>query len=122
MQDSSLTDQRTIATYAAFWPYYLREHAKPETRAIHYLGTGIATGCIAALAVTGQAWFALGALVGGYAPAWIGHFFIEKNRPATFSYPLWSLASDYRMAWLWLTGRLKRELALAGVRNPLTTR
>jgi hypothetical protein len=122
MPDSSISDQRTIVTYQAFWPYYLREHAKPETRAIHYLGTGIATGCISALAVTGDAWFALGALVGGYGPAWIGHFLIEKNRPATFTYPLWSLASDYRMAWLWLTGRLQRELALAGVRNPLTTR
>jgi hypothetical protein len=114
--------QRTITTYAAFWPYYLREHAKPETRAVHFVGTAIATTCIAALAVTGQVWFALGALVGGYGPAWIGHFFIEKNRPATFTYPLWSLASDYRMAWLWLTGRLQKELVQAGVRNPLTTR
>ncbi len=122
MSDTSTPDQRTITTYRAFWPYYLREHAKPETRAIHYVGTGIATASIVALAVTGQAWFVAAALVGGYAPAWIGHFFIEKNRPATFSYPLWSLASDYRMAWLWLTGRLGQELARAGVRNPITTR
>lgn len=117
MSDTSTPARSAIATYAAFWPYYLREHAKPETRMVHFVGTGIATACVIALAVTGQAWFALGALVGGYGPAWIGHFFIEKNRPATFSYPLWSLASDYRMAWFWLTGRLDRELTLAGVRN-----
>ena len=110
------TPRPRLLTYRAFWPHYLREHARPQTRAIHLVGTAIATSCIAALAVTGQVWFALGALIGGYGPAWIGHFFIEKNRPATFSYPLWSLISDYRMAWMWLTGRLEQELARAGVR------
>ena len=115
MSNAGTHTKRTIGTYAAFWPYYLREHAKPETRAIHYVGTGLATSCIVLLAVTGQWWFALGALIGGYGPAWIGHYFIEKNRPATFTYPLWSLASDYRMAWCWLTGRLDRELRHAGL-------
>jgi hypothetical protein len=104
-----------IATYAEFWPYYLREHSKPATRNIHFLGTALATGSVAALIVTGNWWFLAGALIGGYAPAWIGHFFIEHNRPATFTYPLWSLASDYRMALTWITGNLGSELAKAGV-------
>lgn len=104
-----------IESYADFWPYYLREHSKPETRAIHYAGTGVAIASLIALVVTGNAWFALGAVVGGYAFAWIGHFFIEKNRPATFTYPLWSLISDFRMAWRWATGRLEPELVRAGV-------
>jgi hypothetical protein len=104
-----------IATYRDFWPHYLREHAKPETRAIHYAGTALATGSLIALIATGNLWFIPGALIGGYAPAWIGHFFIEKNRPATFTYPLWSLFSDYRMAFSWVTGRLSRELDRAGV-------
>ncbi|MGH6873046.1 MAG: Mpo1-like protein [Rhizomicrobium sp.] len=104
-----------IATYAEFWPYYLREHSRPETRAIHYLGTGLSTACIVALIATGNGWLFPIALVAGYAPAWIGHFFIEHNHPATFTYPLWSLASDYRMAFAWITGRLGGELARAGV-------
>ncbi len=116
MHGAAAPQNRTIATYRAFWPDYLREHSRPATRAVHFAGTAIATLCVVVLAVTGDVWFAAAALVGGYGPAWIGHFFIEKNRPATFTYPVWSLASDYRMAWLWLTGRLERELSLAGVR------
>ncbi len=104
-----------IQNYRDFWPYYLREHARPATRAIHLAGTGIATASLVALIATGNLWFLPAVLLGGYGPAWAAHFFVEKNRPATFTYPLWSLISDYRMAWSWLTGRLPRELARAGV-------
>lgn len=106
-----------ISSYREFWPYYLREHAQPATRAIHLLGTAIASTCLVALIWTGNLWLLLGALVGGYGPAWFAHFFVEHNKPATFTYPLWSLFSDYRMAFAWLTGRLGRELVKAGV-NP----
>lgn len=104
-----------ITCYRDFWPYYLREHAKPRTRAIHLLGTGLATLALLALAVTGRIWLVPAALVAGYGPAWISHFFVEKNRPATFTYPLWSLISDYRMAIAWITGRLSQHLAKAGI-------
>jgi hypothetical protein len=104
-----------IGTYKEFWPYYLQQHSSPRTRAIHYLGTGLALLSILALIATFNPWFLLLALVAGYAPAWIGHFFIEKNRPATFTYPLWSLFSDFRMAWDWLFGTLPKELEKAGV-------
>ena len=106
---------RRIRTYHDFWPYYLQEHAKPQTRAVHYIGTALATASLLAFVVTGNLWFVPGALVAGYAFAWIGHFFIEKNRPATFTYPLWSLFSDFRMAWSWLTDQLGRELRQADV-------
>jgi hypothetical protein len=104
-----------IETYGDFWPYYLQQHSKPRTRAIHYLGTGLAFFSILALIATFNPWFVLLALVAGYGPAWIGHFFVENNRPATFTYPLWSLFSDFRMAWDWLSGTLAGELQKAGV-------
>ncbi|HEY3778611.1 MAG TPA: DUF962 domain-containing protein [Rhizomicrobium sp.] len=108
---------RRRASYKEFWPHYLREHANPQTRRLHYLGTGFATaaliGCIAAR----RWWFLPVVLVAGYGPAWVGHFFFERNRPATFTHPVWSLISDYRMAGAWLSGRLERELAKAGVRR-----
>jgi hypothetical protein len=104
-----------IETYREFWPYYLQQHASPRTRAIHFLGTGLASLSMLALIVTFNPWFVPLALVAGYGPAWIGHFFVEKNRPATFTYPLWSLFSDFRMAWDWLTGTLAEELHKAGV-------
>jgi hypothetical protein len=104
-----------IATYAEFWPHYLREHSRPATRNIHFLGTALATLSVLALIATSDWRFLPVALIAGYAPAWIGHFFIEHNRPATFTYPLWSLASDYRMAWSWITGRLGAELSKAGI-------
>ena len=97
-------------TYADFWPFYLGEHAKPSTRAVHYVGS-IASVATLVLAVATRNWLLLLAVPFlGYGPAWFGHFFIEKNRPATFQAPVWSLISDYRMCGLFLTGRIGHEL------------
>ena len=106
---------RPITSFADFWPYYLREHSRPETRALHYIGTSLAVAA-ALTALLFQIWWLLLLIpVAGYFFAWVGHYGIEKNRPATFTYPLWSLAADFKMWWLWLTGRLGPELERAGV-------
>jgi hypothetical protein len=104
-----------IETYREFWPYYLREHSHPETRMWHIVGTGAASVLLVAALVSFSYELFLGAVVTGYAPAWFAHLRIEKNRPATFRYPVWSLISDFRMAGAWLTGSLGEDLAEAGI-------
>lgn len=107
--------QKRIDNFEEFWLFYLREHANPRTRALHYFGTVIAVLGIAACIVLGKPWFLIAVPVAGYGPAWFAHFFVEKNRPATFRYPLWSLTSDFRMAFSWVTGQIGEDLARAGV-------
>ena len=102
-------------SFQEFFPYYLAEHAHPVSRVLHYFGTSLGT-AVLVYALATQTWALLLAYpVIGYGCAWIGHFIFEKNRPATFTYPFWSLISDYRMFFLWLSGRLRRHLRAAGV-------
>lgn len=109
---------RDLTSYAAFWPYYLREHGRPATRLWHFAGTSLALAAILLAIATSNPWWLLAALPAGYGFAWASHFFVERNRPATFTYPVWSLLSDIRMYLLWLSGRLNGQLSRAAADLP----
>ncbi|HEY1402864.1 MAG TPA: DUF962 domain-containing protein [Pyrinomonadaceae bacterium] len=101
--------QAEIKSFADFWPHYLAEHSRAGTRRLHAAGTLTSTALAVALLASGRwRWLPL-ALATGYAAAWAGHFLIEHNHPATFSHPLWSIAADYKMVALMLTGKIKDE-------------
>lgn len=101
-------------SFTEFYPYYLTEHAQPLCRSLHYVGTTL-TLLIAVLALLSSPWWLASVPIAGYGFAWVAHFFVEKNRPATFTYPLWSLIGDYKMYFSWLSGQLPQQLAEAGV-------
>jgi hypothetical protein len=97
-------------SFEEFWPYYVAEHSQPATRAMHAVGTTAAVACLAAL-LAKRKWRLLPlALVPGYGAAWLAHFLIEKNKPATFDYPLWSFIADYKMMGLMLAGKMDEEV------------
>jgi hypothetical protein len=106
-----------MKSFAEFWPFYLGEHSLPATRWMHFFGSSCSLGFAASGFVTGHWQMFPAAVIVGYAFAWISHFFIEKNRPATFKYPAWSLAADWKMWALMATGRLNNELNRLGVQK-----
>ncbi len=104
-----------LRTYAEFWPYYLREHRRRLTRALHYVGTLAFLGLSSTAAILSDWRLLPPGVVCAYGFAWFAHFFVEHNRPATFTYPFWSLISDLRMLALALSFSLGRELRRAGI-------
>ncbi len=103
-------DAEKPRSFNEFWPSYVRDHSHPTNRRLHVVGTGLAFVLLALGAILEQPLFLLGALVSGYALSWIGHFFVEHNRPATFRAPLWSLMADFRMFYLTINGKMAAEI------------
>ncbi len=88
---------RQYRSFRDFYPFYLSEHSRSGTRRLHFAGTLLVLLTLGYALVT-QRWSALALLpVFGYGFAWVAHFTVERNRPATFTYPLYSLAGDFRM-------------------------
>ena len=104
-------------TFEEFWPCYLGEHRNPRNRALHFAGTTLVYAIVALAFLDSFRYLILAPLV-GYGFAWVGHFFVEKNRPATFSYPLWSLRGDFRMHARMATGRLGLDLERLEQKTP----
>ena len=94
-----------FASFDEFYPYYLGEHANSTSRRLHVTGTLLALALLL-VALGARRWVLLAAVpLAGYGFAWMGHLFFERNRPATFRYPLYSLRGDLRMLREVLTGR-----------------
>jgi hypothetical protein len=85
------------ASFRDFYPFYLSEHRHRACRRLHFVGSLLVLAAIAVAILTRNPWWLLAAPVAGYGFAWVGHFFYEKNRPATFTHPLYSLVGDWVM-------------------------
>lgn len=111
-----------MTSFDQFWPHYLREHGSGANRALHVAGTAAALAMLAAGVVRRRPKLVLLAPVVAYGAAWAGHFLIERNRPATFANPLWSVRADLKMLALATCGRLRGELGAAAraARRPPT--
>jgi hypothetical protein len=103
-------ENERIRTYEEFWDFYVAEHSRPMTRLLHFAGTTLGLVLLVWIVRSGSWRYLPLCFAVGYAFAWFSHFVIEKNRPATFKYPLWSFVSDYRMVFYMLTGRMNAEV------------
>jgi hypothetical protein len=101
-----MNPEERYASFADFYPFYLEEHSNRVSRRLHFVGTSIAAVLLAAAVLNAAPVLVLMALLQGYAFAWVGHFFFEHNKPATFKYPLFSLMGDWRMWFDILRGKI----------------
>ena len=101
-----MTSQDRYNTFDEFYPFYLTEHSNRTSRRLHFAGTSIALVFFIAALATRTWWLLIPGIIQGYVLAWIGHFFFEHNRPATFKYPLYSFMGDWRLWWETITGKI----------------
>merc|ERR1711957_261850 len=100
-------ETKRYESFHEFWPFYLSQHCNKTNRRLHVVGTTLAMLiALIGLFILGNPLFVLYGVVLAYAHAWVGHFFFEKNKPATFKYPLWSFAGDLKMWFMIITGQM----------------
>lgn len=105
--------QKKYKSLKEFYPFYLMEHSNQTSRILHFTGTSLFI-ILLILCIVYKKWVWLIALpLVGYGFAWVGHYFFEKNKPATFVYPVYSLASDFIMLFHFLTGQLPARIKMA---------
>ncbi|PRB80602.1 DUF962 domain-containing protein [Pseudomonas sp. MYb185] len=105
--DTSKPATGEFRSFAEFYPFYLSEHRNDTSRRLHYVGSLLVLVILAWAILGSNGWWLLALPVAGYGFAWVGHFFFEKNRPATFKYPLYSFMGDWVMLKDMLTGRIR---------------
>jgi len=105
-----------IRSMSDFWPFYVQQHSRSRTRLLHAWGS-VSALLMIVLALSVSLWFLLAVPIVGYGFAWYAHFFIEKNRPATFRHPFYSLCSDYKMLFLMMAGRMDDEVTRCAAQN-----
>lgn len=96
----------SYSSFAEFYPYYLSEHSDRTCRRLHFVGTSLVISITLVALFSGHLSLLWVLPVVGYGFAWVGHFFFEKNRPATFKYPFYSLWGDFVMYKDMLTGKI----------------
>ncbi|WP_263260964.1 DUF962 domain-containing protein [Pseudomonas sp. RIT-PI-S] len=101
-----MSKTRDFASFAEFYPYYLAEHSNSTSRRLHFVGTSLVIAFVTYAVATLNFWLLLAVPIAGYGFAWVGHFFFEHNRPATFKHPLYSLMGDFVMFRDLITGKL----------------
>jgi hypothetical protein len=99
--------ETTYKTFADFYPFYLAEHSDRTCRRLHFVGSTLVLFVLVYVAATGNLWALLLAPLVGYGFAWVGHFFFEHNKPATFKYPFYSFVGDWVMYKEILTGKIR---------------
>lgn len=105
-ESAVVENTRQFNTFAEFYPYYLSEHSNSTCRRLHFIGTSLVILIFVMALVVGSGWLWLALPVAGYGFAWVGHFFFEKNRPATFQHPFYSLLGDFVMYRDMLLGKV----------------
>lgn len=98
---------KTFSSFSEFYPFYLSEHQNKTCRNLHYMGSSLSL-CLLGLALFSRSWQLLwGIPILGYGFAWVGHLVFEKNRPATFRYPIYSFIGDWVMYYQFITGKIR---------------
>jgi hypothetical protein len=111
-------ESKRFGSFREFWPFYVSEHSRPLTRTLHFMGSTFSLALTAMAVVIGPLWLLAAVPLAGYGCAWIGHFFVEHNRPATFKYPFYSFVGDWVMYGKMLTGTMRDEVAKVTAERP----
>ncbi|HEY2514372.1 MAG TPA: DUF962 domain-containing protein [Polyangiaceae bacterium] len=113
--------EQQFGSFEEFWPHYVRAHTNPTNRRLHFVGTSLAMACVASAALFRRPLLLLAAPVVGYGFAWVGHFGFEKNTPATFGNPLYSLRADFVMWSKMVNGTMDAEVERYATPEPTVT-